>query len=129
MIPMNSLLRPFRLRADLTPRQRVTAITLITFAVIVTTLSLVVIFALADLGRPSFLPWIIWFLFGVGPAVTAFEEYGVGDSEDDDEESKEEDETPVAEMPGRPTPPRLHLVRSSDTTQENRHGDHVRTAG
>lgn len=125
MIPMNSLLRPFRLRADLTPRQRVTAITLITFAVIVTTLSLVVIFALADLGRPSFLPWIIWFLFGVGPAVTAFEEYGVGDSEDDDEE----DETPVAEVPGRPTPPRLYLVHSSASAREDRHDDHVRTAG
>ena len=61
---MTSNLRPdwTRLHPDLSARQRVIATSLIVFGTLVSILSLIVIFALADLGRPSFLPWIAWLL-------------------------------------------------------------------
>lgn len=126
-----------RLHPDLNKRQRFTAITLLVIGTLVTILSLIVIFALADLGRPSFLPWIIWFIFGVGPIVTAMEEYGA----EREFEAKEvlevhsfEETGPLAmeALAGRPTPPRLRLIRSPEFPadipydQEKDQGSHGR---
>ena len=120
-----------RLRKDLTTHQRITAISLIVFGILASILCVVVIFALADLGRPSFLPWVALLLFGVGPFVTAFEEYGTSNDEGD---TKAETATPARDLHRRPTPPRLRLIRSPefDTDQpydqEKDQGHHVRPA-
>lgn len=117
-----------RLRPDLTKGQRIIAITLIAFGTLMTVACFIVIFALADLGRPSFLPWIAWFLFGVGPTVTALEEYGVKESEKSDASTEKGAASECS------TPPRLHLIRSSEAStdqpydQEDDHGHHARRA-
>lgn len=132
MSAMRTMLpRAFRLREDLTSVQRVIAVTLIMFGAASLALNVITIFILADLGRPSLIPWIALLLFGFGPLVTAVEEYGVeGIEEEETPAMQDEGAVPVTELHGRPTPPRLHLVRSAshDTPPEGSH-DHVRTAG
>lgn len=135
---MTNHLRPdwTRLHPNLSKRQRITAVSLIVFGALVSILCFIIIFALADLGRPSFLPWIAWFLFGVGPIITALEEYGAEDSESAEAlgATTEGEATDVEALPGRPVPPRLHLIHSPDFTtdrpynQEEDHGHHARTA-
>lgn len=112
-----------RLRPNLTERQRFTAVAMIAFGALATLTCLVVIFALSDLGRPSILPWIAWLLFGVGPIVTAFEEYGA-------DEVEAPEKTRVHSGPeSRPTAGHLRLIHSPNFTTEEKHEHHARATG
>lgn len=65
-----------RLRDDLTLRQVRIAVAIIIPGSLVAVASLITIFLLADLGRPSFLPWFALLFLGVGPVHGAYEKYG-----------------------------------------------------
>lgn len=115
-----------RLHPDLNKRQRITAVALIVFGILASILCLIVIFALADLGRPSLLPWIAWFLFGVGPIVAAMEEYGA-----EENEAVGEAGASTEMFPELSTPPHLRLIHSPGFTdnheaREETHDRHVR---
>ena len=122
-----------RLRSDLSKGQRIIAISAIIFSALVSVLCIVTIFALADLGHPALLHWIVWFLFGIGPIAVALEEYGAGNAP-----AGTEDETAPAETEASgetSAPPRLRLIHSpkfdndQPYDQEADHAHHVRTTG
>lgn len=130
-----------RLHPGLNKGQRAIAISAIIFGTLVSLACFILIFALADLGRPSLLPWIVWFLFGVGPIVSVLEEYGAEsermtrEAETDEEGADTEDSTETEALVGRPAPPHLRLIRSPEFRndqpydQEADHAHHVRTTG
>lgn len=120
-----------RLHPDLSTPQRITAITLIVIGALMSILCITTIFTLADLGRPSFLPWIAWLFFGIAPIATALEAYG---AEENEYETTPTKDTATDEI--LPTPPRLRLVHSREPKndrpydQERDHAHHhVRTTG
>lgn len=116
----NPLPYPFRLRKTLTTRQRITAYALLAFSGITGIVCVTVIFALADLGTPSLLPWIVWLLFGFGPFVIALEEYGEREQEEQEaSDAPAEDSSPAPETLTRPAPPRLRLVPTNPARDDD----------